>query len=140
MKKLTLTAIAAVLVLAVATPAQAAWRNDECRYQYVDGHANWSQQEVKLTILCATHKFGVSTSTALYVARRESGLNQFADNPTSSAAGVYQHIQSYWPGRIAAVAAHKPKLKPLGSSVYNARSNVLAAILMASHSWAPWGM
>src|SRR4029077_1683966 len=116
------------------------WRDKECRYQYVDGRAGWSVWEVKLTIKCATARFGVSESTAMYVAERESHYGQFATNSWSGAAGVYQHLPRYWDGRVSAIRSSRPILEPIGSSIYNARSNVLAAIWMARHGWGPWSL
>jgi hypothetical protein len=35
---------------------------------------------------------------SLYIAERESGYEPKADNPTSTAAGLYQWLESSWPG------------------------------------------
>lgn len=130
--------LASILLLTlIATPAKAAgaWRAKECRYQYVDGRRGWSQWEVKLTIECASQKFSVDTSTALYIADRESNFDQYATNPYSGACGPYQHLPAYFPERLRAVPQG---LKPFGGSCYNARDNVLAALWMARSGWGPW--
>jgi hypothetical protein len=140
MSKLMTIALGATLAVSLATPASAQpWRNDECRYQFVDHHRNWSKEEVKLTIRCAAHKFGVSVGKALHIADRESSFYQFAKNPYSSAAGIYQHIQSYWYGRVRSFIQAVPKYRPIGTSVFNARSNVMVSLHMARSSWSPWG-
>lgn len=133
----TVAAIAAALLATTATPAQAGWRHTECRYQYLNGHRNWTQHEVRRTIDCATERWGVSRSTAFYVANRESHFGQFARNPYSGACGVFQHIPRYFNGRLHATPNW---FKPLGQSCLNARSNVLAAIWMARHGWGPWSL
>src|SRR5207247_2096492 len=63
------------------TAAHAAGHLDrarECRYQSADGHPGWSPWEVQQTIRCAAGKFGVSATTAFYVANRESHDGQFS--------------------------------------------------------------
>lgn len=139
-RTLTLAAIAGALLAATLAPAHAepGWRLAECRYQFHDGRPGWAAYETKATIRCASERFGVSTSTALYVAWRESHYGQYATNPYSSACGVMQHIPSYFPGRLANVP---DSLKPWGSSCYNARSNVLAGLWLARNvGWGPWGL
>jgi len=72
---------------------------------------------------------------ALAIAQRESGLAWYAVNPSSGAAGVYQHLPQYWKARVLSYPALR-----LGPSVFNARSNILVAIRMAhSGGWGPWG-
>lgn len=140
MKLKTLICAALILTTTNIGTAHATenWRDTECRYQYLDGHRGWSTWEVKRTIWCATKKWGVSTSTALYVADRESHFGQYATNRYSGACGVYQHMPAYWPGRITTLDGQRPSLRPLGTSCYNARSNVMAAIWMARGGWSAW--
>jgi hypothetical protein len=138
--KRILTAVLAISFALTLTPAHAGittWRDTECRYQYLDGHRGWSTWEVKKTIECATQKWGVSTSTALYVADRESHFGQYATNATSGACGVFQHLPRYFPSRLASV---KETFGPFGGSCYNARDNVLAAIWLARSGWSPWSL
>lgn len=42
--------------------------------------------------------FGDETDTAVRVCTCESGGNPLADNPISSASGLFQHLQSWWAG------------------------------------------
>ena len=113
-----------------------------CRFQYWDGKRNWTQDEVRYTIRCAVVRWSVpgGLPLALCIARRESGFQQFAANPYSSASGVYQFVDGTWAGQIAG-RAQFVRDQNLGRSVWNARSNVLIAIRYAhmSWSWAPWG-
>lgn len=137
------TCIAAVLAAIVSlggistAGAAESWRWDECRFQYADDRAGWNVQEVRRTIRCAAPKFGVSTSTALYVADRESNFNPHATNAYSGACGVYQHIPRYFGSRLASVPA---RYREWGTSCYDARSNVLAAMRLAQGGWGPWGI
>jgi len=142
-KRILTLVLAISFALTLNPPAHAGittWRDTECRYQYLDGHRGWSTWEVKKTIVCATERWGVSTSTALYVADRESNFGQYATNRYSGACGVFQHMPAYWPGRVATVASARPLLEPIGTSCYNARSNVLAAIWMARNGWGAWSL
>lgn len=136
--------LAASLMLALLVPpAHAAdtrntWRANECRYQYVDGKAGWNVDEVQTTIRCVANRFDVSVVTALYIADRESNYRQFATNSSSGACGIFQHIPTYFPGRLHDVPM---KYKVWGPSCYNARSNILAALWMAHrYGWGAWSM
>ena len=49
-------------------------------------------------IVSAASRAGVDPKTALTIASIESGLNPAAQNPASSAYGLFQHIDSTWAG------------------------------------------
>ena len=134
---LTLALILGAATLATPANAEPGWRLTECRFQGHDGRAGWVRYEVKATIRCAAPKFGVSTSTAIYVAGRESGFRQYARNPSSGACGVFQHIPRYFPGRLTNVPT---TYKSWGSSCFDARSNILAALKLAQAGWGPWSV
>lgn len=140
-KLITLLVGAVLLIPTPVAHAQKSWRWKECRFQYVDGKAGWSQDEVKLTIRCAAERYHVSVTTALYIADRESHFGQYATNPYSGACGVYQHIPTYWPSRLQSLKNMHPATSPMGSSCFDARSNVMVALHMAHHQgWGAWGM
>lgn len=132
------TVLVGALLLIPTQDAQAGWRSKQCRYQGVDrGH--WTKHEVHLTIHCAVSKYPTSHSTADGVASRESGMNYDARNSDSGACGVYQHLPHLWPDRVQGFN-HRHPWFDLGTSCYNARSNVLVAISMAHRNgWGPWG-
>ena len=73
------------------------------------------------------------TERALAIARRESGLRCDADNPTSSAAGLFQTI-----------GLHRPRAARLGLTWEEiAGPDCLADVLLAhdmwrDSGWAPW--
>lgn len=143
-----MTKVLAVLlglsILAAAPPAQAGARHDRCRYQGVEP-GRWTEDEVTWTIRCATEHFGVDNQIALQIARRESGLSWWAENPYSHACGIFQHLPSYWPSRVATFHARHPfwrirETDPKGGAgCYNARTNILVATDMVAHyGWGPW--
>jgi hypothetical protein len=114
-----------------------------CVFRYQDGNIHFSKNEVRETIRCAVARWPVpgGLDTALYIARRESGFNWYANNPTSSAAGVYQWVSGTWSAEVSRFS-EMVKLQHMSRSVWNARSNVLIAVRLAHGCgcWAPWGM
>ena len=144
MKQILTLVLAISFALTLNPPAHAGittWRDTECRYQYLDGHRGWSTWEVKRTIVCATERWGVSTSTALYVADRESNFGQYATNRYSGACGVFQNLPQYWPDRVMSLKDDKPWFEPISTSCYDARSNILASLHMADrYGWGAWGL
>lgn len=133
---LALIAVVGVSATASASPVVQRARAPRvyCHYR---GHDGWQTEDVQLTIQCATHKFGVSTVTAMSIADRESGFQASAYNDWSGACGVFQHLEKYWPSRLAEFRRRHP-FWTLNSSCFNARSNVMVAIDMARHGWGPW--
>lgn len=122
------------------TAAQAgdSWRWDKCRFQTTDGKLGWSVKEVKKTIRCAEKKFPSSLDTAMYIADRESNFYQFADNPYSSASGVYQFIDSTWSSLRYTHLKDFSNRWDLNTSVWDARANVMIAVKWAQVSgWCP---
>jgi hypothetical protein len=120
-----------------------AWRGEQCRYQTLEHPwiGDWTYREVRLTIACGVRQFAVpgGVDGAVCIAAHESGLDETADNPTSTAAGVYQFLASTWAGAKAAFRMPWWRLK---ASVYNARANVIRAIrhAHARWSWSAWNV
>jgi hypothetical protein len=111
--------------------------DDSCRFQLDDGHLGWTVTEVHRTIRCAVRRWPVpgGVDYAMDIARRESGLRQYALNP-SGCAGIYQWAPSTW---ASVLDDFPPLYKVLGHGVFNARSNVMYAIKFAhNRSWSPW--
>ncbi len=77
--------------------------------------------------------------TALYVVDRESGFYPWAQNPSSGAAGLMQHIT--WTGR-AAYFLKKWMFRPgYHPSAFDPRANlIVGAKMVASGGWGPWAM
>lgn len=128
-----------VLALSVAlgglqgTAGASQHRAQECRYR---GGGGYSDSDVKQTIRCAVHRWGVpgGYAKARCIAKRESGFNErevYTDH-----LGVYQHVRHYWPARFR---AHRVKGWHLHPSALNARSNVVVSIRMAhAGGWGAW--
>lgn len=55
---------------------------------------DWRKQEVKDLIIERADFYQVSSSLALFIAEKESNFNEFATNPKSGAAGVFQWVKS----------------------------------------------
>lgn len=148
-------ALVLVLLASLLSPIRTAartvdnsWRKQECKYQTYDGHVGYSDREVKITIRCAVNKFPVPSSylgngleTALAIANRESGFTCHADNPTSSAYGVYQVVDGTW----SSWHSHLPmewwhdKFQ-LNHDRGHCRVNVMVSIRIAhSQGWSAWG-
>lgn len=126
---LTAVLITFTLTVPMIQPATAAsWRWRECRFQSLDGRWGWTTTEVERTIRCLAPKLGISTSMALMVARHESGLR--ADPPGSVHCGVYQHVRSYFSGRLDGAERRWPGLAWFAQRCETARSNILAAFYL----------
>jgi len=77
---------------------------------------------------------------AIAIASRESGLDPYQEN-ASGAAGLFQHLRIYWPGRVAAYLYEGafpntwPKVSP-----FHARANaIVAARMVKRYGWSAWG-
>jgi hypothetical protein len=95
---------------------------------------DWRQSawHVKQLIKCAASHHGISREKALYIAWRESRYRPSAYNATGNAAGIYQHLLKYWPGR-----AEEFGFKDW--SAFNARANIFVAMRMVRrYGWSPW--
>ncbi|HEY7584449.1 MAG TPA: transglycosylase SLT domain-containing protein [Acidimicrobiia bacterium] len=69
---------------------------------------------------------------ALRVISCESGGDPNAQNPSSGAAGLFQHIPRYWAERAAKVGLP-------GASIFDPVANVAAAAyLVYTEGWSPW--
>jgi hypothetical protein len=73
------------------------WAKQECRFSR---NGSWSDSEVRDLIRCAAIRVENTkdTDAALAIAERESRFDESAENSTSSAAGVFQWLESSWPG------------------------------------------
>jgi hypothetical protein len=108
------------------------------RYARTSDGNGWSPTDVKQAIRFSVHRWHVpgGPRKAIAVARCESGFRPHAhDTPT--VGGVYQHKYRYWRGRFRKYNPHHGwRLPP---SIFNARTNVVISIRMASrHGWGPW--
>lgn len=127
-----ITGILTALAFSNAPPADAARRVPRhlCKYEWKK-----SDRQVKRTIRCAVRRWHVrgGVRKAMRIARRESGFEPRAYNPSGPYLGVYQHVRAYWPRRARQMGLG-------GKSAFNGRANVLVSIKMIhKHGWGPWG-
>lgn len=126
------------------TDARPSWaeRFERIRYRSLEWpRTNFSTFENQLTVHAAAVRFGISEGRMICIVQRESGWNEHAYNASSGASGLFQHLRSYWYGRVAAYRAWAPpKLQiKAGASPFSARANVLvSARLMAMGQWFHW--
>lgn len=126
------------------TTARPSWdeRFERVRYRSLRWPRDrFSTYEVQLTIHAAAVRLGVSEGRMLCIAQRESGLSPRAYNPSSGASGIFQHLRTYWAGRVAAYRAWAPpKLQiKATASPFSARANVLvSALMMRRGGWYHW--
>jgi hypothetical protein len=138
---LALAALAAILssTPAIALPGEP-WRANECRYEHLNERSGFTTFEVKTTIRCAIGHWSVpgGLSTAFCYAEHESGFNEDADNPTSTAAGVYQTVDGTWD----TIRSAHPALRRgwgLGGGVHQGRTHVVLVLrYVAAHGWGAW--
>jgi hypothetical protein len=73
------------------------WAKQECRFAR---NGVWNNSEVRDLIRCAAIRVDNSKDidAALAIADRESGFNEHAENSSSSAGGLFQWLDSSWPG------------------------------------------
>jgi soluble lytic murein transglycosylase-like protein len=87
-------------------------------------------------IRCAAPRLGVSTSKAMFIARRESRYKPWARNPRSSASGVYQVVSGTWRYFVS----HLRYGHRIGTSAFDGRANVILSLrYVRAHGWQPWG-
>ncbi len=92
---------------------------------------NYSREEVQQLIRDYSAEDGISADLPLRIAQCESGFNQFAQNKSSSASGVYQWLNSSWTSQPASQANTV--------SVFDADKNVSAAVWLIAHGQtSPW--
>ena len=136
MRRLILT-LAIAAALTVPTPAHAK-DTTTCSFQTVEAGI-WTPYENELTIRCFARAMGVSETTAVYVARRESGLNEWAYN-SSGCGGLFQHMLRYWPSRVATYDALLDRYDVHDRAWSSPRANALVAMAMARSGWGPWSL
>lgn len=124
----------ASLLAATSAHAGPADRHRTCRYNSVS-HVNWTPWETRKTIACATDKWHVALTRAMYIAWRESRLEPTVVNSVG-ACGLYQFMPGWHPSL--------PNLAKLNGvrgaeSCKNARTSALAfAHVVHDSGWGDW--
>ena len=131
---LTLAALTAALL--IPTHAQAK-DVTTCSFQTVQP-GTWTPYENELTIRCFAREMGVDVDTALYIARRESGMDETAWNTSTDCRGLFQHLGRWWPSRVQTYGRLLARYDVKSTSAFNPRTNTLVAMAMARSGWTPW--
>mgnify|MGYP001347414794 FL=1 len=100
-----------------------------------------SHRTVVRIIRCAENHWPVpgGFEMALCIAQRESGLYPKAQNPTSSALGIYQVVQGTWDSWWRSAPDFR-RWWHVGYDRSNPRNNVLMSVRKMSHEGlGPWG-
>lgn len=110
----------------------------QCRFQWLHD-TKWSPYEVRLTLRCAEARWSVDggMSTVNAIVACESGFDAYADNPYSSAAGVWQVIASTWVSWKNTYHELREAWR-LGDWVKNGRANSVLGVRVASYTLSPW--
>lgn len=152
-RAIALVLVTALFVLAPAAYAGAqalerptwAGRFERIRYRSLRWpRGEFSTFENQLTVHAAAVRFGLPEGRLICIVNRETGgsWNEFAYNADSGASGLFQHLRSYWSGRVSTYRSWAPpKLRiRSGVSPFNARANVLvSARMLAAGGWGHWG-
>ena len=158
MKRTLVAAIVAALIAlpttAGATPSApeplGRWPAGPCsdwRYgEYLTSPAKFqatpgARQKVRNLIVCIFDRFAPgNSSTALYVADRESGLYPWAYNASSGCMGLYQHIS--WDDRVQTFLRQEWFRRPLSELPWSdPRANaIIAARMVRAGGWSPWSL
>jgi hypothetical protein len=145
MRWLVTMGLAAALLVSIFGTANAGmrdgwrWRKDRWETFERPRHS-FDYREVRLTIRAAVDRWSVpgGTREALAVAGCESGLSPKAENPYSSASGVYQIVHATWVSWRSSISGIARRFR-LKRSVFNARANVIVAIVHAHrYGWSAW--
>ncbi len=116
-------------VLLGPTPAAAHHLPGPCDSHRLDGESD--QTFSRRRIICAVGRFGPvpgGSARAICIARRESGLDQFAtSSPTGRYRGLYQHDRDLWPARYD---RYTPLAWELPRRALNGRANAIVTIRM----------
>ena len=126
-----------------STPASAhlsKWRVRQFRFGTLDGNPAFSTWEIKLTIRDAARRFHPlgGAPMALCIADRESGFYPKADNPTSTAFGIFQIVDGTWQSWYD----HFVKVRNyyhVGPDRGNPRNNIILGERAMHDSLLPWG-
>lgn len=132
------TVFTAALPLAAANAYEGTyskWAKEQCRFAK---NGEWSNVEVRDLIRCATIRVDnmKDTDAALAIAERESGFQEQAQNPSSSAGGLFQWLDSSWPWYHFPALVHKFHLP---DDRFNPRSAAfVSAMVMKRYGCGAW--
>lgn len=115
-------------------------RAEFCRYASRDHRRGLNDGEVRSLIACVVRHYPVEggLSKALYIAERESGFYCKAQNPVSSARGLFQILEGTWASWWSAIHPAVARWH-LSDNRGLCRANAVIAIVAAHrYGWGPW--
>ena len=120
--------------------ARGSWRFTHCRYESWNGDPGFTHNEVHKLLACAEAHFPVlgGYPQVHYITTRESGDYCRAQNPYSSALGLYQIVQGTWDSWYSTL--HRV-VRTWGIHYNRARCRNAALLgTIAAHRWGwqPW--
>jgi hypothetical protein len=135
--KALIVAIAASLTLVLAPAASAEHAAGPCDFHREDGVT--VRQHSRDRIRCAVRRWSVpgGVTTALCIAKRESGLLPWAESEDGLNKGLYQQHVDYWDGNYD---TYTRRAWELSRRILSGRTNSIVSIRMAHDiGWGPWG-
>lgn len=135
MRKAVIIGVAALALISGGDSANAAGdMSNPChRHTWVPRSMRYTAEArsrvLRLASCASFHFWPHHADLLVAIASRESGLDPFAANPTSSARGLYQHILSYWAGRAAAYL-RRSWFKVWPVPWWNARAQTIVTVRM----------
>ena len=131
------SAFVLMLLPFAATAAHATDTPGPCAIPFADGET--VRAHVKDLIRCAVDRWPVrgGATTAICIAKRESGLIPTAVSPSGVNLGLFQQHRDYWDANYDTYTRPRWELK---HSALNGRTNTIVSIRMAADGgWRPWG-
>lgn len=114
------------------------WRWEQCRFARLDGQPGFTTTEVRRTLECARRIWPGNLDLGLRIVGCESGFVATAQNPDSSAGGVWQAIDSTWSSWKTRFAALIDRWR-LRTEKLNGRVNaVLGWRVFSADGTGPW--
>ena len=120
-RRLLIAAAAALALVGSQAHAGAAptWaeRFERVRYRsHTWHHERFSIRENRLTVHAAAARLGAPEACMVAIVNRESGWNEHAQNPSSSAAGLFQFVEGTLGGRAPPLPRRGRPTRPGGEA------------------------
>ena len=122
--------VATTLIASMSTPALERPSDGGREYEPALTAQGWDGTVEYWRPLVEQHFYADDVTRALDIIRCESGGNPHADNPTSSAAGLFQHLQGWYSGDWGLTGTFDP---------YDPAQSIRAGAQLAYDTGSSWG-